>query len=1075
MKKIILLSSLLCLHSFLFAQGVVVTGTVTDDTGEGLPGVNVVKKGTTIGTITDVNGAYQLEIEDPENSILVFSSVGFLSEEIAVGTQSSIDVVLTQDVTQLDEVVVSAFGIEREAKTLAYARQGVDKEGMVEARSANFINALSGRAAGVQVVNGSTPTGSNRVVIRGITSVTGNNQPLYVVDGVPLGDEQGDINMDVRGGTNNIDYGSPISHINPDDIESLEVLKGANAAALYGSRASNGVILITTKKGVKSEGLGITINSNTQFTQNSEYPHYQYVYGHGRSGRIVNSTKSFDSETGWPIMGDRRRSLGIPMLGFDIIAWNGEPDVYTPRPDNVKNMYQTGYLLTNGVSLDKANESGSFRLSYTNTQGEFTIDNFEKQMRHNLTFRGLQNFGKSLKADVGILYTNDKVKNRIYKNGSSRNPANGYMYMIANMDESNLNPYKDENGMAFGYDGSFVNPYWNLYENSNQDESNRIILNAGLTWEIMEGLSLRGKAMGDVNMTTGEVFENFGADYDNDGSYRVFDRTRQNWNYEALLQYDKTFSNFSVVAMAGANRYDRIETRRQSSIDALLVPDVKSLANSNTIPQVVERDLRKRVNSVFGSLSVGYNGFVYLDATARNDWSSTLPSDNNSYFYPSIGTSVIFSEFIPENNVLSFGKIRASYAEVGNDTDPYNILTTLGYQGIYNGIAWLALDETRNNPYLKPELTSSTEFGLELSFLRNRLTLNGTYYQSSTINQIIPAQVTTTTGYARQIFNAGEIANEGWELFASGKALAGKFTWNIDLNWSMNETLVVSLLDEVDNLLLRSDSNLKVWARVGEPLGYMTARVMAKDPETGVNLIQSNGRVRRLNDEYVGNAQPDWIGGLRNSFSFKGFNLSALIDVKMGGDLYSGTYVKTTNHGMHADVLYGADEYFFSRRILNESNDELQGEGLDDTDYLDADRMKGPYFDNAAIGIQNEDGIWEAERDADGNIIYRTYYLDVQPYQSDIANDYNRSVFDASYVKLREVVFGYDIPSNIVSKIHFQSARVSLVGRNLWTMYRNTPWGIDPESNTTSGNGQGIEYGALLPTRSYGFNIRLSF
>jgi hypothetical protein len=242
-----------------------------------------------------------------------------------------------------------------------------------------------------------------------------------------------------------------------------------------------------------------------------------------------------------------------------------------------------------------------------------------------------------------------------------------------------------------------------------------------------------------------------------------------------------------------------------------------------------------------------------------------------------------------------------------------------------------------------------------------------------------------------------------------------------------------------------------------------------------VNLIQSNGRVRRLDDEYVGNAQPDWIGGLRNSFSFKGFNLSALIDVKMGGDLYSGTYVKTTNHGMHADVLYGADEYFFSSRILNESNDERLGKGLYGTDYLDAERMKGPYFENAAIGVQNEDGVWEAERDADGNIIYRKYYLDVQPYQSDIANDYNRSVFDASYVKLREVVFGYDIPSNIVSKIHFQSARVSLVGRNLWTMYRNTPWGIDPESNTTSGNGQGIEYGAFLPTRSYGFNIRLSF
>ncbi len=1075
MKKLVLLSMLLCLHTVLLAQGVVVQGTVTDEAGEGLPGVNVVKKGTSVGTITDINGAYQLEIEEPENATLLFSSVGFESQEIAVGTQTSIYVVLTPDITQLEEIVVSAFGLKREAKSLAYARQAVGTEDMVEARSSNFINSLSGRVAGLQVVNGSTPTGSNRVVIRGITSLTGTNQPLYVVDGVPLGDEQGDATMDVRGGTDNIDYGSPISHINPDDIENIEVLKGANAAALYGSRAANGVIMITTKKGVKKEGLGITINSNAQFVRNSEYPNYQYVYGHGRSGKIVGSTSWFDEDTGWPIMGSNRRALGIPMFGFDIIGWNGLPDKYEPSPDNVKSLYQTAYLLTNGISLDKAGENGSFRLSYNNTLTEFTIDNFEKQNRNNLTFRGIQMFGKSLTADVSILYTNDKVDNRIYKNGSNRNPANGYMYMISNMDEDNLLPYKDANGYAFQYDGDFINPYWNMNENSNRDESNRIIVNTGLTWNILEGLNFRGKVMGDVNTTSGEVFENYGASYDFDGSYRVFDKTRQSWNFETTLNYEKRFNDFSVVALLGANRYDRLETGRRSSIDALLVPDVRSLANSNTIPAVSEYDLRKRVNSVFGSLSVGYKGIVYVDATARNDWSSTLPSDNNSYFYPSVGASFIFSELIPENSILTFGKVRASYAQVGNDTDPYNILTTFGYGGNYNGIAWLRLDVTRNNPYLKPELTSSKEFGMELGFLKNRLHLNATYYTSSTINQIIPAQVTTATGFSRQVFNAGEIANEGWEVFLSAKALTGKLKWNVELNWSKNETLVVSLLEGVDNLQLRGDSNLKVWARVGEPMGYMTARVMAQDPETGVWLIQTNGRVRRLDDEYVGNAQPDWIGGLRNSFSYKGFNLSFLIDAKMGGDLYSGTYVKTTNHGMHADVLYGADDYYFSSRILNESDNERRGIGLYGTDYLDADRMKGPYIENAAIGIQNEDGIWEAERDAEGNIIYRKYYLDTQPYQSDIANDYNRCVFDASYVKLREIVFGYDIPQNMVSKIHLQSARVSLVGRNLWTLYRNTPWGIDPEANTTSGNGQGVEYGSFLPTRSYGVNIRLSF
>ena len=1076
MKKLILLSSLLCLHAFLYAQGVVVTGTVTDEAGESLPGVNVVKQGTTVGTITDLNGSYQLQIEDSQNATLVFSSVGFISQEISVGTKSSIDIVLSSDITQLEEIVVSAFGLEREAKSVAYARQAVDTETMTEARTSNFINSLSGKAAGVQVVNSSTPTGSSRVVIRGLTSVTGNNAPLYVVDGIPLGDAQGDASVSVWNSGDDIDYGSPISQLNPDDIENIEVLKGPNAAALYGSRASNGVVLITTKKGAKKNGIGVSVNSNTQFTSNSEYPYYQYVYGSGNNGRLISNQNQFDSETGLPAVGSYDRSYGAPMLGQQVMGYNGLPMDYVPNLDNVKELYQTGVMLTNGVAVDKAYQGGSFRLGYTYTTSEFTIANMEKQKRHNLSYRGTQEISNALKLDASILYTNDNVENRLYRNGSERNPANNYMYMKPDMSMENLSPYKMENGEAFRYRGPFNNPLWNLYENSNFDNSNRIIGSVALNWEILEGLSLRGKAMGDVNLLEGEEFNNMGAAYDADGYYRTFNRNLQNWNYEALLNYNKTFDKISVTAIAGANKWDLRSTGSETRIQSLLVPGVKSVSNSNTVPEVRQSARNKTVNSVFGSLSVGFNGTIYLDATARNDWSSTLPADNNSYFYPSIGTSFIFSELLPSSNLFSFGKARVSYAQVGNDTDPYRVLTTYGYGGNYNNTAWLALQGTRNNPTLRPELTSSWEYGIELNFLSNRISLNGTYYNSSTIDQIIPAQTSSATGFQSQIFNAGEIQSKGWEMFLSAKAIDKEFKWDIMLNLAQNESMVVELVPGVDRLLLREWFNVKVWAEVGKPLGEIRGDTKVIDEETGYRLVQANGRNIWQPDQVLGNAQPKLIGGLNNRFQYKGFSMSFLFDFKYGGDVYSATMLKAMNFGMRGETYEGRDEYFFSNVILGESGQELRGNGLFGNDYADAERPKGRQYENAALGEKDENGEWVAKRDEDGNVMLAgNLWTNPQQINYDPIRDQELITYDASFVKFRELVFGYNFPNQWLDKTPLQTARVSFVGRNLLVVYKNTPQGIDPESNTTSGNGQGIEYASFLPTRTLGFNINLTF
>ncbi len=1070
--KIIILFQLLSL--VVFSQQREITGTVSDKTGELLPGVNVILKGKNIGTNTDFNGRYSLSISNA-NAIIVFSYVGLETKEVTVGTSNTVDVILEDGGNVLDEVVVTALGIKRETKSLSYARQSLDTEGLDEARSTNLLNSLSGKVAGVSVVNPGTPSGTARVVIRGITSVTGNNQPLYILDGVPLSNEQGDASVSVWNGGDDLDYGNPISSLSPDDIESMEVLKGANAAALYGSLAANGVIIITTKKGKSKDGIGISWNSNVAITQNSQYPDWQYVYGGGTNHKFAGSSNNIDKDSGLPYSSRETRAYGAPLLGQAVWDYNNTEGTYTARPDNIKELYQTGAVYTNNLAIDHLHNSGSLRLSYTNTQGEFVMEGFEDQMRHNVNLNLSQNITKDLIANVGLNYTYDKVKNRMYQNGSNRNPANNYMYMHPNMYEGNLIPYKDEDGIMYGFRGDFKNPYWNLYENDNQDIRNKYTGFIGLVYNITPELTLSGRINSDMNYIVGEEFNNMGAIYDLDGYYEAFDRQSANNNLEALLNYNKKFDNFSLLGTLGANHRSFSESNRETRITSLLVPEVHSLANSNTTPLVFERDQDKIVNSVFGSVSAGYKDLIYLDLTGRNDWSSTLPESNWSYFYPSVGTSFVFSQLFENKDIFSFGKLRMSYAQVGGDTQPYNLITSYQYGGSVNGNSWLSLDQQRRNSELRPELTSSYEFGFESSFFKNRLTANVTYYQNSTVDQIIPAQVTPTMGYTSAWFNAGEIKNKGWEVFVQAKPINGKFKWNIDLNWSNNQSEVVSLIDGVDRLQLRNWFNVSVWAEVGSPLGNIRGNARARDPETGITLVQTNGRIIHKEDQLLGNAQADWIGGMRNSFRYKGLSLSFLLDVKQGGDLYSGTSLKSFNFGINAATLEGRSEYYLSSVVLGENDSERRGEGLYGTVYADSERTKGIRYENAALGEQDADGNWVAKRDADGNIVYSNNWLSPQTYNYDPLDDQERITYDTSYIKLRELTIGYDFPREYLDQTFIEGTKISLVGRNLWTIHQNTPQGLDPEAGTTSGNGQGIEFGSFLPTRTIGLNVKLSF
>jgi len=1078
MEKIKIILLLILFPLIVFSQENSIQGNIADKTGAPIPGVTILLEGTQTGSSSDFDGNYTINTQNKTEGVLVFSYVGFTTVKISfVKDSKTINTVLEESTEELDEIVITALGIKRDKKSLSYSTQSVDSEDMKEARSTNFLNALAGKAAGVQVVGSSTPTGSTRVIIRGLTSITGDNQPLYIVDGIPLDSSPGDGGVSVWNGGDDIDFGSPISTINPDDIESIQVLKGANASALYGSRASNGVIIITTKKAKNSKGkIKVNINSNFSVISNREYPYYQYVYGAGDNARLTPNVGKLDQTTGLPLVGAFRRAYGMPFLGQQILDYNGEVSTYQPNVDNVKELYKVGTVATNTLSFSRATEKNTFRFSYSSTLGDHVIDRMERVNRNNVAVRFSQEISDKLKVNTNLMYVNQRVDNRMYRNGSERNPANNYMYILPNMSKENLFPYKDEDNNAFNYEGPFNNPYWNLYENTNQDVTNRVVANVTLKWDILKDLSLKTRINGVVNDVDRFEFNNIGAAYDPNGLFREITILRENRNYEAILNYTKKINNLSIVSLLGANRFDLRTTGTRKTAISLLERDVMSLSNGDEFSPVIHLPNNKRINSVFGSLSVGLDDTYFIDVTGRNDWSSTLPSANNSYFYPSIGGTAIFTKFLPINDILTFGKIRASFAQVGNDTSFDRIINNYIEGGNYNNTQWLSLQNQRKNLELKPELTSSTEFGIETKLFNNRITLDATYYKSSTNNQIVPVQVTPTSGYLSKIINAGEIQNKGFEFFMSAKIFDSKFKWNTTLNWSKNESLVVSLADGVDRLLLRNFFNVGVYAEAGETFGNIRGNAQAKDPETGTPLVLPNGRVRWDDDQYLGNAQADWIGSMRNSFSYKGFNLNVLIDVRKGGELFSATMIKSVNHGMHAESLQGREEYLLSSLILGENNNERQGRGLFGNDYADAERAKGVIYKGAALGVEDADGNWVAERDDDGNIVYSQRWLNPQLYGFDGVQDQGRFVYDASYVKLREIVFGYTFPAGMIKKIKgIKNLKISVVGRDLWTIYRNTPQGIDPEAGTTSGNGQGLEFGSFLPTRTLGVNLKIVF
>jgi TonB-linked SusC/RagA family outer membrane protein len=1010
---------------------ITITGKVTDETGLVLPGVTIAVKGANIRSVTNNEGFFNIKLSD-NNITLVFSYIGYITQEINTGTKTVINVQLLPSKSALQEVVVTALGIKRETKALSFSQQSVDVNQLNENKSPNLMNSLSGKVAGLQVVPSGFNTGSARVIIRGNNSLTGNNQPLFVVDGMPIDNTPGD--------AGSLDYGNGAANINPADIENMEVLKGPNAAALYGSRAANGVIIITTKKG--SGQTIVSYNSNFQFQKLTELPEYQNAYGVGTSFYIDNTHTL-------PVASVNYRSWGSPMLGQPYVALNGVTKAYLPHPDNVKDFYSTAHLFTNSIAVEGGNALSTYRISYTNYEGTSVVQGLNNNKTNNIDLHLTNALSKAISIDSKITYNKNVVDNREYSNSNGRNPSNLYTQMARSTDLPELYQYKDPvTGKEINTHRNFSNPYWVINENPNQDTNDRIIASFSPNVKITSWLKFVARLGADVFWRDGYEFNDIGSVIASnpDGYLRTFNTKQKNFNLESFFTVTEKTKDFSFVGIGGASSFISGYEDRQVIVNSLLQPGLINLSNAKEYPTVTQTIRNKKINSVYSSLSIGYHNYAYLDITGRNDWSSTLPKANNSYFYPSLGGSLVLTDMLKiSSNILSFAKIRASIAHVGNDSDPYKLSQTYSFNGFFNGATLASLSTTMNNPDLKPEKTSSIEFGMDLSLFKNRVTINATHYNSSTTNQIITAQLPTSSGYLQRIYNAGEIRNWGNELSVSAAVIKSpKFAWRTQVNFSNNRSLVVSLIDGVDRFALNNNSSfIYVYAQVGKPYAYLRGLGVARDAQGHMLLDDGGGLLTKNNDMPFGTAVPDWLGGMSNSFSYKNFTLSFLIDVKKGGVIYSGTYSRMLTNGVSAETLYGRDDYYKHSVIYGENSTELSGGAMWDA-----------YFAN---GKKN------------------TQYTSPQSYEYARPNYAEFVIFDASYVKLRELSFGYNFPAKLLSHIKLKSARISAVGRNLAILYKKTPRGIDPEAASTSGNGQGIENGSLPPNVTYGFNLNLTF
>lgn len=1084
----------LLLSVAMMAQTVNVSGVVLDNEGDPLPGATIQVLGKADASATsNMDGKFNLRA--PQTAVLTVTFVGFKTKTVRLkkGEKFPITISLEDDSKALNEVVVTALGITREQKSLGYARQSIDTESLSDTRDPNLLNSLTGKVSGVNFISNGGPMSSTRVEIRGNNSITGNNQPLYVIDGVPI--------MNDMGESGDLDYGNAASFISPDDVESIEVLKGANASALYGSDAANGVILITTKKASRKKGIGINYNFNAQFSYLREFPAYQNIYGTktlrgginnggwNYYGATANQGYSFDPNLPYGIYhfnwaNQNQRSWGLPMLGEMVVGRNNEIRAYSPAEEAITNLYETGIQLTHNVSIDKVFNAGNLRVSYTGISYDGMLKNFNQMTRHNFSVNSNTNLAKWLQMNFSVNYQMEDVDNRDYKGDSNRNPMRAIMNMPRDATLSELLPYKDADGQPMNKRGGFYNPYWLLYECTNGD--GRRSFRANLTFNIkptfLKGSNLRLRASMDTMNRHGWKFDNMYTMWDTDGYYEQFEERSRNYNYEAVFSYNtrlkKTFlKNLSINANVGASLMRQNWDKITDKVNQLAVPDVKTLSNNASVLTGYSNHSGKEKQGLFGSLSLGYKGF-FLDGTARNDWSSALPEGNNSYFYTSESFSAVLTEIFPklQSKALSFVKLRGSIAKVGNDTGFDRLRDGYSYGNLFhNTYAWYQGDNQKKNSNLKPETTISKEIGLEVRLWKDRVKADVTYYAKNTRDQIVESAVSYGTGYQRFVMNSGEISNKGWEIALNLVPIRIKnFEWRSTINWSKNNSMVESLPDGITKIQIGSGMyDTKSYAEVGKPYGALYAKDYKRN-EKGQILCNANGAPKEDPDlHYIGCVQADWRGGWQNTLRYKNISFSMSIDFQKGGHFLSQTACLGATDGQTVQSLAGRYEELFSRLVLNEKDEERYGflaPGDANTPkqngqiYPDWQRPKGVRIENC---VYDDDVEGRAGEQCYGWVNAMGYWQ-----SKTRMTDY---VYDASFIKLREITVSYDFPKTWLRKTPLQNVRLAFVGRNIATLFASTPIGLDPQATSTTGNAQGFERGFNLPEASYGFDIKVGF
>lgn len=999
------------------AQQRTVTGKVTDASGIGMPGVNLIVKGTSTGTATDANGSYSLSVPG-DQSVLVVSFIGFATQEITVGNQSTIDVSLEVSAETLSEVVVTALGISREKKELGYSVQDVSGNRLTEARDVNVANALAGKVAGVQIKqNGTGVGGSTRITIRGNNTIAGSNQPLIVVDGVPISNFAS--SPDDYWGNSMIDRGSGLGDISPDNVESISVLKGPAASALYGSRAGNGVILVTTKTGKNGTG-GLSFNSNFTFENPMMTPEFQNKYGQGVGGTFNNN-----------VVG----SWGPEMDGSTKTMTLGDLP-YSARDNNIyKDFLRTGTTWTNNLEFTKSTEDLTFLAGITRLENKAVVPNSDLG-RTSINLRTTAKLKKWLSFDGKINYINQNTDNRI---SIARDPNNIFMdnlYRPRSVAFSDYDAFKDNDWKrADGKPAAYVtdhnaapdNVYWSAYRNQNSDKRDRYIGFAALDFTITDWLSLKLRTgmdnftnIYDMTRATGNPYWEAG------GSYRVQTERFKETNSDFLLTAKKDISKIGLTASLGGNRMKQSGSLSNEFSGELEVPEFYSISAGKEHRSDFFRS-EKQINSLYGAVSLSYASQLYLDLTGRNDWSSTLPEANNSYFYPSVGASWVFTETLENLGPVSFGKLRASWAQVGADTEPYRLVNTysLNYN-IKDGTMGVTRDNWRANPDLKNETVQSVEAGLELLF-GDRIGLDVSVYKTNTFDQILRVAIPPASGYSFDLINAGNIQNKGVELTLNTTPVkAGDFKWESTINWSVNRNEVI----ELRKGLTRQDLSLgalpvSIVAEVGGSYGDIYGTAYLRDAD-GNKVIDANGiPVTAPTRKKLGNAMPKGLLGWSNTINYKNLSLGFLIDMSYGGSIFVGSINMGTTNG-----------------TLALTEDHREG-GL------------------VVKGVSQ----------GDGNP--NTVAVTSEQYWKGISGINEAFVYDATNIRFRELTFGYTLPQSLLSKTPFKTIKAGVVARNLF-MISSKAEGFDPEAGYSSASSaQGAEYASMPTMRSIGFSVKV--